>query len=151
MKHSCLIFLYILAVLLIGSCASKALVQVAASVTPVPPTYTPVPTNTSTKEPGEATASLPPLESWQDVPIMPGATSGEFELKDYVFKIPASPEEITTYYETTMAELGWQPRDDMTAQAPGTAFTFFKDGIFVFFMIQSEGGNQVVFMHFVEG
>ena len=109
------------------------------------PTIMPV----STTTPANMTGIIPVVESWEGVPVMPGAISGMFEMGDYVYTIEAKAEEITAFYERAMPDLGWQPREDKTRLAPGTAFTYYKDGTFVFFMIQSKDGKQTVYMHFV--
>ena len=120
-------------------------IPILATPTLLPPTIMPESTETPTK----MTGIIPVVESWEGVPVMPGAISGMFEMGDYVYTIDANAEEITAFYERAMPDLGWQPRKDKTKLAPGTAFTYYKDGTFVFFMIQSKDGKQTVYMHFV--
>lgn len=153
MKHSVIMLLCFTAILYACSPIATEPTPVPATEMPVatttplfPPTATPEPTTTSPEMEG----MIPILDNWRDVPVMPEATSGMFELGDYFYTINSGKEEITTFYAEAMTDLGWQPRDDMTKLAPGTAFTYYKDGIFVFFMIESSDGEQTVFMHFVE-
>lgn len=136
----------------------SACVPAAPAPTPLPPTETPAPATatplppTSTPEPAqpEMTNIIPVVDSWEGVPVMPGAISGMFELGDYFYTISATEDEIGSYYQTAMADLGWAPREDMTERVPGTAFTYYQDGRFVFFMIQPDGENNNVLIHFVE-
>jgi len=151
LKHT--IIASICIALLISACTPAA-----PAPTPLPPTETPIPATatplppTSTPEPAqpEMPALIPVVDNWEGVPVMPGAISGMFELGDYIFTIGATEDEISAFYETAMTDLGWEPREDMTQRAPGTAFTYYHDGGFVFFMIQPDGENNRVFMHFVE-
>jgi hypothetical protein len=130
----------------------------ATAPTPLPPTETPAPATatqlqpTLTPEPAqpEIPNIIPVVDNWEGVPVMPEAISGMFEMGDYFYTIHAAEDEITAYYESSMSNLGWEPREDMTNRAPGTTFTFYKEGRFVFFMIRPEGENNQVFMHFVE-
>jgi hypothetical protein len=153
MKHSIITLICLTTIF----CACS---PIAPEPTPLPatampaPTKTPLPPPTATPEPTETTAEMegmiPILNNWREVPVMPEATSGMFELGDYFYTINSDLEEITTFYTQAMSDLGWQPREEMTKLVPGTAFTYYKDGIFVFFMIESNDDQQTVFMHFVE-
>lgn len=151
MKHT--IVASICIALLLSACTPAA-----PAPTPLPPTETPAPVTatplppTSTPEPAqpEMPNIIPVVDSWEGVPVMPGAISGMFELGDYFYTIGATKDEIGAFYQTIMADLGWEPREDMIKRVPGTAFTYYKDGRFVFFMIQPEGENNNVLMHFVE-
>lgn len=138
-------------VILYSGCAQT--VAVSPTATTVVPENTAAPTETAepTAAPTDIPFLMPALASWRDVPIMPGALTGQVEMVDYFFTINAAEEEITAYYEEEMANLGWQTRPDKTKLAPGTAFTFSKDNLIVFFRILPEGDNHVVFMQFVEG
>ena len=40
---------------------------------------------------------------------MPGAIAGEGDEESYVFTIKATPQQVTDYYQTELAALGWQP------------------------------------------
>lgn len=136
----------------------SACTPAAPAPTPLPPTETPAPAtvtplpSTLTSEPAqqEMPNIIPVVDSWEGVPVMPGAISGMFELGDYFYTINTTEDEIGAFYEMAMADLGWEPREDMTTSVPGTAFTYYMDGRFVFFMIQPDGENNRVFMHFVE-
>ena len=51
-----------------------------------------------------------PLETWQGIPIMPGALFGDYSAEEaYVFSIDASRDEIETYYTIELPKLGWEP------------------------------------------
>lgn len=146
MKHT-LIVLSCIAILL-SACTLAPVpptaTPVPATATPLPPTETPEPT-----APVEMPNIMPVVDSWEGVPVMPGALSGMFDLGDYFYVIDASEEEIAAFYEAEMPALGWQPREEMTAKAPGTAFTYYRDGRFVFFLIEPDGDHLKVFMLFV--
>lgn len=151
MKHTIIAAICIALLLCACAPAAPAPTPLTPTETPVPATATPLPP-TSTPEPAqpEMPNLIPVVDNWEGVPVMPGAISGMFELGDYFYTINATEDEIGAFYEMAMAGLGWVPREDMTKRAPGTAFTYYIDGRFVFFMIQPDSENNRVFMHFVE-
>lgn len=52
-----------------------------------------------------------PLETWHDLPIMPGAIAGRVDedLNMYTFTTKASAKEVQDYYKKALAELGFSP------------------------------------------
>ena len=79
------------------------------------PTFTPTTRPTATRIPPTETASVPglpmpsgtPVAIWEGFPIMPNAIAGEAEGNNYTFTIMASADEVQEFYETELAELGW--------------------------------------------
>ena len=109
------------------------------------PTETQVPTSTTTPEPTKTPTktAVPPTETrsapvlkmpvgepsneWAGIPVMPNAIAGEGDSQGYSFTIDASPEEVQTFYEQKLGNLGWS----MFASGQGTTDTvlliFMKD------------------------
>ena len=134
---------------LFSSC--KPSVQVVATITSVPETVAPIPTNTPqpTAAPTETPAPLPVLTSWNEIPILPDAISGGEDFGDYQF-ITASPARIiTAYYKQEMPKLGWEIREDMMAST-SSDLVFNKENTFVFFLIKTEDDSNIVSIHVVQ-
>ena len=70
-----------------------------------------------------------PLAEWEGIPIMPGAISGETIEGGggYQFTIQATVDEITRYYETELASLGYEISRTVDETA-GYAFLSFTSG-----------------------
>ena len=51
--------------------------------------------------------SAPPVQVWQEIPIMPEATAGEATIDMYGFKIDAEPDEIISYYRRRLPPFNW--------------------------------------------
>jgi hypothetical protein len=49
-----------------------------------------------------------PAREWMGIPIMPGAIKGDGDVYGYSFTTQAKPEEIGSFYQKELAELGWQ-------------------------------------------
>jgi hypothetical protein len=81
---------------------------------------------------------------------MPEAITGQEDMGDYQFTTKASAAEITTYYEQEMAKLKWTLSPDMMTKVPGIALSFTKGNTFIFFKIESQGQNNVVYIHLVQ-
>jgi hypothetical protein len=151
LKHTIIASIFIAVLLSSCSPAVPAPTPLTPSETSALATATPLLlTPTPEPAPPEIPGLIPVVDYWEGVPVMPGAISGMFELGDYIFTISATEDEIGSFYQMVMADLGWEPREDMIARVPGTSFTYYHDGGFVFFMIQPDGGNNRVLMHFVE-
>jgi hypothetical protein len=58
--------------------------------------------------PQVALPSGTPLADWNGIPIMPGAISGEATSDGYQFTTQAGLDEITSFYETALANLGFE-------------------------------------------
>jgi hypothetical protein len=119
----------------INGIASGVKIQESQTETPLPP--------------GSPTL-VPVLTNWNGIPIMAEAITGQEDMGDYQFTIKASSEEITNYYKKEMAKLGWKLRTDMMTKVPGTALSFSKGSKYVFFMIESQGENYIVYLHPVQ-
>jgi hypothetical protein len=81
-----------------------------------------------------------PLAEWEGIPIMPGAISGEPAGDDvYQFTIQATIDEVTGYYETELADLGYQ-LDATEDQGGYTALYFSNDTTTIVIFIAPIGG-----------
>ena len=65
---------------------------------------------------------------WGDIPIMPGANSGDLEGRKYTFDIKSEPEEVKAYYEKTLKNHNWKfvrldPKPNATID-PNNPFVF---------------------------
>ena len=134
---------------LFSSCSPSE--QVIATATSVPNTEIPISTNTPqpTKTPTETPESLPPLTSWNEIPILPDAISGREEFGDYQFVTTSPARIITAYYKQEMAKLGWEIRGDMMAST-SSDLVFINENTFVFFLIKTEGDQSIVYIHLVQ-
>ena len=106
-----------------------------------------LPSSSSTS--ANAPTLTPALANWKGIPIMPDALTGQEVVDDYQFTTKASAEEIKTYYKSEMVNMGWGLRQDMMDSIP-TDLAFKKGGTFVFFKINPEGDNNVVWIHIVK-
>lgn len=69
------------------------MVSVTPTLSPLPPTGTPV---------------VQPASEWNGVPIMPGAIAGEGDDEGYVFTIKGTPQQVQEFYQLELGKLGWQ-------------------------------------------
>jgi hypothetical protein len=65
---------------------------------------------------------------WGDIPIMPGANSGDLEGRKYIFDIKSKPEEVKAYYEKVLKNHNWtlarfDPNPNATSD-PANPFVF---------------------------
>lgn len=133
----------------VSSC--KPSEQAISTATNVPPTETAVSTNTpqpalkSTETPALSHA----LTSWNEIPIFPDAITGKEDMGDYQFTSKSPARIIRAFYEQEMVKLGWKIRTDMVPPN-NPDFCFSKDNSFIFFLIQSEGDNSIVYIHPVQ-
>lgn len=101
-------------------------------------------------QPTEATAeaALPsgtPLADWNGIPIMPGALAGETVDGGYQFTIQASIDEITSFYETELSNLGYELTLNVNETAGYTILNFRKDSMTgMVLMAPLDGGLQGV-------
>jgi hypothetical protein len=49
-----------------------------------------------------------PQDAWEGIPIMPGAIRGEVTTDGYLFTTQANLEEVTSFYETELSNLGFE-------------------------------------------
>lgn len=87
-----------------------------------------------------------PLSEWEGIPIMPGAVGGSASPDAYEFTIAAALEEITLYYETELAALGYQV--ETSGDPAYTLLTFSSDDASGLVAITSLGAlsGVVIFM-----
>jgi hypothetical protein len=78
------------------------------------------------------------LTTWNEIPIMPGATTGLESGGGYAFFTNASQTEITTYYEQELAKLGW------TLVPDPTQLNFTKGSSFLNIMVSASGDEYLV-------
>ena len=71
-----------------------------------------------------------PVTDWNDVPIMPQATSGEeFTKSTYSYKTPLMPQaEVASFYDTKLKALGWTSEFSASTGAQGGILVFSKEG-----------------------
>jgi len=69
-----------------------------------------------------------PLDMWNEIPIMPGATVGqEFNDGTYSFKVNASVEDAVAYYKTELVDLGWSSTFDLPVEGDAGIMLYSKD------------------------
>jgi hypothetical protein len=84
-----------------------------------------------------------PSADYHGVPIMPGATNGGEANDGYTFSTQASIEEITQFYETALAELGYSLTT--SGEQQGVSFLFFENGSAqAVVAIMTMGGSNLV-------
>jgi hypothetical protein len=105
------------------------------------PTATPEPTSTAspTRRPtatlapsSTAAAELPdpvgePVETWNGIPVMPGALAGEDRGDAYIFIIAGTPDEVADYYVEAMSQAGWTPLGFGTSDNTSVLLIFIKE------------------------
>lgn len=94
----------------------------------IAPTQTTVPATETPSQPLLPMPSGKPASEWGGIPIMPNAIAGDSDSSGYSFIIKASVDEIQSFYEKKLAQLGW----NMFASGVGTTdaviLIFMKDG-----------------------
>jgi hypothetical protein len=91
-------------------------------VTPGPKTGTPPPTPT-TKLPGGV-----PLETWLEIPVMPGTVTGEEEDDRYRFMLTATVDEVRDFYKKELIKSGWNFDAQGRGENGAPIFIFSKAG-----------------------
>ncbi len=132
--------------LLISSCAASAIVTPIA--TSAPPTETVMPTKTAvpTIAPTDTPAAGAVLTDWKEIPIMPGAISGEEDTENgiYQFTIQATIPVIASYYLHELTASGWVPQDAQDPQDFGHGhFSFTRESKAVVFEIFPDEQNSI--------
>jgi len=77
-----------------------------------------------------AEAALPvgtPLADWNGIPIMPGAIAGDEAGGAYQFTITASLDEITSFYQTELSNLGYELTLDVNETEGRAQLNFQKE------------------------
>ena len=69
----------------------------------------------------------PPLSEWNGIPIMPNAIAGEADTQGYRFTTAASREEILSFYQREIPDLGWEMLGVGEGQA-GAVIMIFSAG-----------------------
>jgi len=108
-------------------------------------TATPAPTQT----PDVVTGLLPegqPASEWNGIPIMPGAIAGEGDEESYVFTIKATPQQVTDYYQTELAALGWQSFGTENKDASLMLLFMDKDSATLTINIIAKGDDALVLL-----
>jgi hypothetical protein len=73
-----------------------------------------------------------PVEQWNGIPVMPQATVGEeFGDTTYGFTVPASVEDIETFYTQEMEALGWSTTFSLPVTDEGGALLFQNESEFL--------------------
>lgn len=86
--------------------------------------------------------SAVPVAEWEGIPIMPGAIAGEEVAGGvgYEFSIQATVDEITAYYETELAGLGYETSTTVDESAGYTMLSFSSGEIGGVVIIAALGG-----------
>ena len=89
-----------------------------------------------------------PVSVWNEVPIMPQATTGE-EFPDtnaYSFKVEATITEVSDFYNDELEALGWTSLFNMPAEGNATAQIFQKDQQILTVTATEVNGSVVVIL-----
>jgi hypothetical protein len=78
--------------------------------------------------PEVALPSGTPLADWNGIPIMPGAISGEVVDGGYQFTTAASLDEIMSFYETELSNLGFELELSVDKATGYAILNFHKEG-----------------------
>lgn len=109
--------------------AIEATEMIVGTATFPPTTIPQTPTERSGKPPATPTTSLPkdkPLKSWQEIPVMTGAITGE-ELDDrYRFLIETNVDQVEEYYKKELTTSGWKFVTAGTGENGAPIFIFSK-------------------------
>jgi hypothetical protein len=69
-----------------------------------------------------------PEKVWQDIPIMPGAVTGEENEDRYRFMLKASVDQVEEFYKTELAKLGWKFNTEGTGENGAPILIFSRSG-----------------------
>jgi hypothetical protein len=119
-----------------------------ASPTSTKPSQAPSATSRSTKPPAAtATGSGPSTssaETWNDVPIMPGAVDGAEEGGVYSYTADASIAEVQAYYERVMPLAGWQSFASGEGETGNLMLMYQKDNTSTMISVIDWDGSTLV-------
>ena len=115
------------------------------------PTKTAVPTDIPTDTPAAGAV----LTDWKEIPIMPGAISGEEDKENgiYQFTIEASIPVIASYYLHQLPASGWVPQDVQNPQDSAHGhFSYTRESQAVVFEIfpNAESGVSTVWIYIAQ-
>ena len=100
-------------IVLLAACNFPGRSPTAVPTVAILPTFAPTMTSLPPTQTPDAVASLipegQPAPEWNEIPIMPGAVTGEGDEESYVFTIKATPQQVQEYYQDELGKLGWQP------------------------------------------
>jgi hypothetical protein len=67
-----------------------------------------------------------PVDEWEGIPVMPGAISGEITTDGYLFTTQADLDEVTSFYETGLSNLGFELELNVDENAGYSKLAFRK-------------------------
>ena len=77
-----------------------------------------------------------PVEEWDGIPVMPQATVGEqFGEATYSYTVPVTANEVESFYNQSMEELGWSSTFSLPIADEGGILSFQKDNEFIIITI----------------
>lgn len=87
----------------------------------------PLHTATPTSAPVERNISFTstPVPQWNNIPLMPGAISGETNSGNYLYTIDADSSKVVSFYLQQMQQSGWKPRTGDGTPENGITILFF--------------------------
>jgi hypothetical protein len=100
--------------------SSKLPVKTSIPNTPSPFKGTPPPTPT-TKIPMDV-----PKKIWKNIPVMPGAVTGDEAEDRYRFMLPSSVDQVRDFYNSELPKLGWKFDTQGTGENGAPIFIYTK-------------------------
>jgi hypothetical protein len=84
-----------------------------------------------------------PVEQWNTIPIMPGATAGqEFSASIYSYTVPAPAADVQNFYNQKLDELGWTSPFGFQVSQEGGIMFYQKEAEFLTITIAPDRGNE---------
>lgn len=84
-----------------------------------------------------------PVDQWNNIPVMPEATSGEeFNSNTYSYTAPASASVVQQFYNQKMVELGWTSTVGILVPGGGGFLHYQKESEFVIITITPDQSDQ---------
>lgn len=87
-----------------------------------------------------------PVKTWRDIPVMPQAVAGQ-EFPDvftYSYRVLASVDEVTQFYEQTLKDLGWQSMFSMPSSGEGALLMYTNQDVTLIITISPALGKEGV-------
>ncbi len=89
----------------------------------------------------------PPLESWNQIPIMPQASAGAESEGIYAYKANVSFEELKYFYNTKLPDLGWSNIFSVPPANAGTSILIYqKNGQTLTVTATPQNGYQLILL-----
>ena len=85
-----------------------------------------------------------PLDEWEGIPVMPGAISGEITADGYLFTTQVDLDEVTSFYETELSNLGFELELIVDENAGNSKLAFRKGDTSGMIATTPVGGLTVV-------